>query len=324
MSNLTDVVCIACLVAFCCPLTAGMRNLRAAATVLHIIRTSEDHCPSKSCLTLSQFAANTRQYLQPTTTLILQQGQHLLDTELVVANVDEFLIMASNSSLYKNPSIFMDEWVRFNISNATKVFMRSVVFIGYGRNQIESVNNFTLENCSFTSRKDSDYTCYQYNNGGQRKSYLGTALVLVWANAMIVNSSFISNIYGNYKGWLGMDKRSQNGSFVGGAILASHSQVTIIHSEFLENCANSGGAIFGECADITITNSRFIGNKAIWWSKKLTLSQKAFGGVLLLGMCAKHRFYWLSHHQWKCVSQKPLLPWWSVSTAQHQFKDQSQ
>lgn len=65
-------------------------------------------------------------------------------------------------------------------------------FVSIGRNKVESVYNFTLEQASFIlwihneKVKGKNFTCHQQNN-------LESALEFVETNAMIVNSSFIHN-----------------------------------------------------------------------------------------------------------------------------------
>ena len=64
---------------------------------------------------------------------------------------------------------------------------------------------------------------------------------------------------------------------VGGAIIASQSNVTIIRSDFIGNGAEIGGAIFAmHGSDIAILNSRFVGNSAANCSN----AQVRFGGVV--------------------------------------------
>lgn len=69
-------------------------------------------------------------------------------------------------------------------------------------------------------------------------------------------------------------------AFVGGAIIANQSNVTIIKSDFFGNRAEIGGAIFTTCgSNIKILNSSFIGNRASN-NYCAIISQFCFGGVL--------------------------------------------
>lgn len=52
--------------------------------VINIIPSLNDSCPAKTCLTLSQFALNSSEYIDhhPNITLILKPNNHSLDTKL--------------------------------------------------------------------------------------------------------------------------------------------------------------------------------------------------------------------------------------------------
>ena len=251
------------------------------ATLLHIIPSSSNPCPVELCLTLSQFAANTSHYLDSNTTLILQPGNHDLKTELVVANVTEFLIV-SNYTIPVKGKVAITQSSRFHIVNVTKVYVQAVTFIGFGKNKVKSVDNFTIEHSSFIGRKygNSHGICYT----GHRHNYFGTALELVETNATIVNSSFISNQYGNYRESFGLAKYfhiPHQSAFVGGAMIVTKSNATIIGSYFKSNCAKNGGAIFGEwCSNIAIIGSTFVDNSAMY-SSNYKFSNN-FGGALYL------------------------------------------
>ena len=66
-------------------------------------------CPSEPCLTLSQFAENTKQESQSVLSLYILPGNHVLDREISVTNISKISIVANSTCvniclLYTSPS----------------------------------------------------------------------------------------------------------------------------------------------------------------------------------------------------------------------------
>ena len=112
---------------------------------------------------------------------------------------------------------------------------------------MENVNKFILQDTKFKGQEDS-----------------GTALELIETTAQIINSTFTSNLKGKLKIYTPVGFSADyfpHGVHVGGAIIATHSQIGINHSKFENNGADVGGAIFTEQRSIvTVNNSTFVGN----------------------------------------------------------------
>ena len=191
-----------------------------------------------NCLTLTQFALNTSYYLRENTTLSLQPGNHTLQSSLVVSNIDTFTmhhIGHLRSSIQCNGnSEFMFESIEDVIIsnlNLTKCFNTRVVH----------VTNFILSNSSFH---------------GSFLVTSGTGLELTNTNAFLVNCFFTKFYYGNYRSVLTFSfnfsiynnyvKRNIAKKWIGGAMIITQSNVTIVHSNFTENRAQLGGAIYAE------------------------------------------------------------------------------
>ena len=186
-----------------------------------------------SCLTLSMLAANTGNYLDSNTTLIFPAGNHILDSELSVSNID-LLKLSTNDSA--NVSIACSGNASLKFSNIRQLQISGLEFIGCS-SRVEFLDQFTLEDSSFHGR-NSD----------------GSALELTQTNTNIVRSSFTSNTVGTYQRHVGfletikINNHQWNihsySARVGGALVVTSSNLTISSSHFDSNTAELGGAIF--------------------------------------------------------------------------------
>ena len=209
-------------------------------------------CPAEPCLTLSQLAANHSRLnlLQSNVTLIILPGNHSLDAILSVTNTSK-LFMLSNS--FPVPIIMCQQNASFKFNNIGHVLIHGVIFVGCGNNIILSVDQFNLQDSSFLGEKNST-----------------TALEIIKSNAIVVNTSFVSNTMGSYRGPIGIleyqDTQEEMNTdsvyaFVGGAIIVTQSNVTITGSMFERNHADVGGAIFSNHgSNIKVINSTFVDN----------------------------------------------------------------
>ena len=202
--------------------------------------------PAQHCVTLSQIAANSSGYLKPGTavTLVIQQGHHQLDSELLITDVEELLIVSNNATLVHTLDYTTDLCVKSaRFYDIGCVQISGLNFIQSGGITVESVNQFMLEDSMFMNSSE-------------------TALQLINTTANIVRSSFMLNSVGNYKNPI-KTSRGETHTLVGSAVITSQSNVTILNSSFEENSAEIGGAIFGELySQITVYKSNFSGNRA--------------------------------------------------------------
>lgn len=230
---------------------------KANAALFNIVPSTSASCShdQEPCLTLSQFAADINKYLHMNTTLILKQGNHSLETDLVVRKISEFRVLSIGAIIYKQAAVI-------EIHNVNNVCIRGITFIGTGGNRLELVNNFMLEYSSFIGKENATQKqCYLVCN---KQNHTDTALELISTTATIVNSSFISNACGkcchdivpaNYN-----DTIHNNNMAVGGGIIAYKSNVKITGSRFEENKAELGGAIYGFVSKLHISESTFVEN----------------------------------------------------------------
>ena len=224
--------------------------------VLYIIPSLSSPCPVKSCLTLSQFAANMN-WIKSETTLVFLPGNHTLHSDVLVSNISIFSMVSNPGFLERSLIIVCEQNASFKFDGISdKVWIRGLNFVGCGNNRAVSVKHFTIENSTFQ---------------GQNAS--GSALEVNGTSIEIDNSSFISNTVGSCLNI--SDDISYKPVRVGGAIFATQSNVTITKSKFVGNSAEMGGAI-SSCrhSNITIINSTFVENWAA--PAKLKCSNSVF------------------------------------------------
>ena len=250
----------------------------ASGSAVHYVTPSQGiQCPegeSMNCLTLSMLAANTSDFFDADMTLIFLSGNHILQTDLIMANIDKLLILTTNASV--TASITCSSGVDLKFTNVTQLNISGLEFIGCS-STIELVDQFTLEDAGF--------------HGGDYSS----ALQLIQTNTNIVRTYFTSNTVGilknipsvpyinsgdYYYSYLGRGQFSYQSinARAGGALLVTSSKVEISSSHFESNEAEVGGAIFSQMGgNITITNCTFFNNKAN------CRDQYCSGGALFIG-----------------------------------------
>ena len=212
-------------------------------------------CPVEVCLNLTQFASNMDYYLSENVTLLVSQGNHHLNSQLIVANVSRFSLIAdiivSNDS---NVAIVCND--SFTIENVSEVYMNGLSFVGCTNNHIKSVKQLFLDSCSFDGL---------YHNG--------TALNIVNTTTANITGSWFKYNNGSYHEWLSELNSPYNNYFyfrnpdkviVGGAIIGINSSISIHNSKFKENGAEIGGAIFIEQeSELFLSNCEFHHNNLL-------------------------------------------------------------
>lgn len=228
-----------------------------SGTYYYITPSSSSSCPEESCLSLVLFATNTSQYVHNETdlSLLLVPGIHTLDVELVITNMYKFSI---SRYIQDNGSPIIEckgQSGRFNISNITFTSVTGLHFIGCGGNFMVMVNFFIL-----------DDSIFQGIVGKNRALSLKEV-----DSAVVVNSTFISNLMGSISSCTDASATS-----VGGAIAALGSSVHVISSNFTNNSASNGGVfkVFG--SSFIVTNSTFTNNIAACGGMLVAFSGSSF------------------------------------------------
>ena len=227
--------------------------------VHYITPSLDDPCPqNSSCLTLSQFAANSS-YIETDTSLLFLPGNHTLDRELLLAQVNNFSMTKDGVG---NETIFVEcstRSGRFHISETASVSINGLHFIGCGSNNVSQVNWLTITSSTFQGVQEGN-----------------TVLVLNKVSAAtIVSCSFLSNslhypIIGsnNFPGDEILDYVYQR-STPSGMLYVAFSNVSIISSKFMHNRADIGGALVADNSSLYLARSTYSNNTA------------NFGGVMV-------------------------------------------
>ena len=211
--------------------------------VLHILPSPNVPCLEDPCLTLTQLATNMSCLDDISTELVFSEGNHTINSKFAVSNVGELvLILNSSSNSSSQANIICYQNASFKFANMQSLHVKGLVFIGCGNNMVMSVNRLIVEMSSFVGQNGT-----------------GTALQIIKTNATIVSSYFSANTLGSR--CLVLFEYHISSPFIGGAIVAYLSNVTITKSSFTSNKANLGGAIFAYYSDISITSSSFIDNQ---------------------------------------------------------------
>ena len=212
-------------------------------TVIYISPLPTTPCPHPSlpCLTLSQFAANSTMISDSSITLIFLSGNHSLELILSVSNITNLTTLSMSSTL---PQIMCHQNEYFTFFNISLVLIQKLIFTGCGDSKV-IISNITIENSTF-----------QGQNGTK------TALTMKGTIATITNSCFESYTVGTYRDSIEILSDPTFFTHVGGAIVATESNITIQESFFIENHADIGGAIFCETGtNITIIESTIAANQ---------------------------------------------------------------
>ena len=188
-------------------------------------------CPGESigepCLTLEQYIAYPS--LSSNITFQLHPGNHRLDSQLAVRNIN-FLTMRANGS-----AVVMCRQ-EFYFSRLQQIHVSGITFVGC-RMELESIPKATFERNSFVNQSDC---CYGS----------GAALVVRHSSVLIRLCTYSNN-------------RIRQG-----AIYGSHSTLKIEQTVFRNNCPCSyyccntdhGGAIHLTSGTLDILNSNFSSN----------------------------------------------------------------
>ena len=279
---------------------------------VHYITPSLDGpCPqNSSCLTLSQFAANSS-YIEMDTSLLFLPGNHTLDRELLLAQVNNFSMTKDGVG---NETIFVEcstRSGRFHISETASVSINGLHFIGCGSNNVSQVNWLTITSSTFQGVQEGN-TVLVLNEVSVativRCSFLSNSLHLK-INVSTINgvNEFLDYVYFQRSTPSGMlymafsnvsiisSKFMHNRADMGGALVAHNSSLYLARSTYSNNTANFGGVMvtFGSTVDMDnntfINNVAQIGGAMVTYNDTFTISSTTFnnnsadvgGGVMM-------------------------------------------
>ena len=217
-------------------------------------------CPKDTCLTLSQFAANSSN-CTGNVSLIFLPGHHSLDSMLKVSGADSFSMKPRDNELVTIEC--KSQSGRFVVYETTFASIKCLHFNGCGGNTVTKAKQLVVKDTIF----------YGVEGSGEGR---GTALVLNEVNfAEIIGSSFISNTPGvnsehhyvrefitNPDILQRLALEEDDFVTVGGALLTTSSNVSVTNTKFVLNEAEIGGVLLAYTSIITISQCTCSNNRA--------------------------------------------------------------
>lgn len=221
--------------------------------------TSCSLCPHNSthCATLSEYAKEAELYFTSNTTIVFLPGDHTLEMNITVANIDRLRMHGECSSSYA-ARIVCSGSVGFIFTGMLDLNTQSLIFTSCGRNKatllLESTQNAELVNCSFHDNlgpaltvSDTNVTLAENSEFAQRGSCitaLNSSLIFIGSTTFIGNhGSAVINVTNSSLGSSGSIHFINNSNMgdSAGAIWASRSSLDFVGTSNFFN--NVGGAI---------------------------------------------------------------------------------
>ena len=250
----------------------------------NIIPTADSPCPGEftgePCLTLQQYVANPS--LSSNITLELYPGNHRLDAQLSVANINSFTMRANATvtvTCADQPEYL--DWMRFN--QMSSLHVSGITFIGC-KMSLSGVTNAKIVRNSFVNKtvccntistlniQSSSSVLIKQCTFSNNRLY-GGALKTHGVNNLVIDESTFVNNY------------SPRTSFGKGAIHIRYGiNTTILNSNFSDNHAvgnDNGGAVYVDGGDITIINTTFVNNTALGGGGGALYSARRYTNIYL-------------------------------------------
>ena len=251
----------------------------------NIVPSPDSPCPGEftgePCLTLQQYVTNPS--LSSSISFELHSGNHSLDSELRVQNINSFTMRANTSATI---TCRQQLYQAFYFHQLQQLHISGITFIGC-RMELGSATNATVERSSFVNRT----SCC--SSGAVLYSWYSSVLI----RQCIVSNNWVYNgaIYGSQSTFIIEQSTFRNNSYpyywccsttYGGAIYLRGGNLNILNSSFSDNSVanyrGTGGAIYFDGNNISITNSSFINNRAITGGGGAIHSARRYTNILLV------------------------------------------
>lgn len=272
----------------------------------YITPSQSDSCiRDSSCLTLSQFAANSSKYDQfndivneteISLILLTGNGSHSLDTELSVVHKVKFSMYAGTNRQGNKSEIIqcVTPSGRFIIKDTVFASIKGLHFVGCGGSCVTRVIQLNISNTIISGVEGStalilnevDVTnianvSFQFNTCGRKcvRQRCFTIPVLELSIALVdcvyrgqsqlmANGGALHVAFSNVS--IVNSTFIYNNDETGGVLVANNSSIHIAESHFSNNTATYGGVIVTHQSSVNIDNSIFSGNAA-----------KVIGGMMI-------------------------------------------
>ena len=245
----------------------------------NIVPTPDSSCPGEftgePCLTLEQYVANPS--LSSNITFELHPGNHSLNSQLSVSNINSFTMRANTSA-----TVICNQQLdtTFYFNRLQQIHVSGITFVGC-RMYLRYITNATFERSLFVNRS--------------RCCRSGVALNVQYSSVLLrlctISNNRVDNgaIYG-YRSTFMIEQTVFKNNYYpytccsnryGGAIYLSGGSMDILNSNFSSNLVTyggHGGAIYTVTAQVTIIGSYFNDNRAG--------SNGGYGGAIYMGYSA--------------------------------------
>ena len=261
-------------------------------TKFYIVTSPDSPCPGAAtegdlCLTIQQYATNYSLYSSLNMVVLeLQPGNHSLDSELTMSNIESFVMRGDGAAA---TTIHCGDrfYAGLHFESVREVQISGITFVGCRQNRFNGSSNFVMMNSSFltlTSTGTQLSLSHSTNVTIVMTSFLNADnipihvrfLSLFKCSALVQHCMFSNNMGSGaisisrstvtFNQSTFEDNSNSQGNRRGGAIYASSSTIAVVDSTFRNNSASLAGAILidsgKETSVLTIENSNFTDNTA--------------------------------------------------------------
>ena len=222
--------------------------------ILHFVTCEEyyvqnDPCNENPCVTLSSLVSSIMSRRRSDNiTLHFASGNHNLESDLIVQDINSFVIFAEPFS--SSTRIICDRDTKFEFRNVSSIAITGINFIGCSGNQLKSVGQFYITNCTFYNHPEVD----------------GTTLNIAESTAYLEKVAFLS-LAENVKYRVDTSLQPQENCTLDSEtiyrILVNNSITVVTQSLFHKSVIGVGAVIRSvESSNIAISNSTFMNNRA--------------------------------------------------------------
>ena len=275
----------------------------SAVTEYYVRSNTSADCPTESCLTFNEYVNDKELYFISNTSFIFLEGEHYLDSALVVDSKSDISMKASANAnvivtLSPNASI------RFQDSQA---FLMSALMMhyhdsdSYNKSALELVDSQNMELINVTFRKFpavlNDYAMRAVLVDNSTACFTDCSFFddsLGMGNVLAVDAGgAISIIKSTVEFWGSVQFIGNSATVRGGAIFVQDSNLLINGSmTFLNNSAEQGGAVQTVMSDVQLLgNATFENNYASIWGGAIEAVESNFstdGSMIFTNNSAKY------------------------------------
>ena len=231
----------------------------------NIVPSPDSPCPGEftgePCLTLQQYVANPS--LSSNITFELHPGNHRLDSQLSVSDINYFTMRANTSATV---TCSRQIYTPFYFNRLQQIYVSGITFVGC-RMELYYITNATFERSSFVN---SARCC---PSGAVLYAYYSSVLIrqcIIFNNRIIRGATYGHGSTFRIEQTMFRFNYPCCGDGYGGAIYyVGSGNMDILNSNFSSNSVHynggnggHGGAVYFDGGNITVTNSTFINNTA--------------------------------------------------------------